>query len=286
MRDGSMMADPEDFRNERDDRLGRPVEIITSPANPTIKLARSLHRRRMRYRERAMLLEGLRTIETAFAYGAELRALLINADRINTIDTALLTRLSDESERVISVESRLFMEIAATEQPQPIIAVASLPERALPSDCSLVLAIDGLRDPGNLGTLIRSAAAAGVDAVALLPGSVDPTNPKAVRASAGTVYAVPIATVDDIGQLIDRAFAGSAQVVLADAPSDNAYDTYDWRSPTVLVVGSEADGVGETSRTFATGTVAIPMAQGVESLNAAVSGSILVFAIDSQRRRR
>lgn len=277
---------PECARNGRDDRPGRPVEIITSPANPTIKLARSLHRRRMRYRERALLIEGPRAIESAIDNGAHLRALLVDAERGEAVDPVLLARLSRGAERVIRVEPRLFQDITDTEQPQPLLAVASLPDRSLPADCSLVLAIDAIRDPGNLGTLIRSAAAAGLDAVALLPGTVDATNPKVVRASAGTLYAVPVVQVSDLGELIERAFTNPPQVVIAEASTDTMYDAFDWRSPTILVVGAEGEGVGETSRTFATASVSIPMNQGVESLNAAVSGSILLFAAASQRRSR
>ncbi len=276
---------PEGARNDRDDRPGRLAEIITSPANPTIKLARSLHRRRMRYRERALLIEGPRAIKTAVDNGAHVRALLIDADRIDAIDPLLLERLAREADRVVRVEPRLFQEITDTEQPQPLLAVSSLPDQPIPPDCSLVLAIDAIRDPGNLGTLIRSAAAAGADAVALLPGTVDPTNPKAVRASAGTLYVLPVIQIGDLGELINRAFATPPQVVVAEATTDMMHDAFDWRSPTILVIGAEGEGIGETSRTYATASVSIPMAQGVESLNAAVSGSILLFAAESQRRR-
>lgn len=278
-----MIDSPEGPREFRDDRPGRSLEVVTSTSNPTIKLARSLHRRRMRYRERALLIEGPRAIETAVDHGAHLRVVLLDASRID--DHSPPQRFLLSADRVMRVDTVLFREIADTENPQPVMAIASMPERTVPVDCSLVLAVDGVRDPGNLGTLIRSAAAAGVDAVALLPGSVDPTNLKVVRSSAGAIYAIPVVPFADIGQIVDRAFQTPPQVVLAEAGSDTAYDAFDWEPPSVLVIGSEGAGAGETTRTFATAAVAIPMAQGIESLNAAVSGSILLFEATSQRRR-
>ena len=277
-----MSDSPEGTRNTRDDRPGRPSEIVTSAANPTIKLARSLHRRRMRYRERALLIEGRRAIDTAVEHGARVRALLLDASR--AYEQPLLSHLMDAAERVVQVDGALFLEIAYTENPQPVIAITSMPQSSPPVDCSLVLALDGVRDPGNVGTLIRSAVAAGIDAVALLPGTVDPTNLKVVRSSAGAIYAIPLVPVEDIGQIIERLFRNQTQVIIAEASSDVSYDSVDWRVPSILVVGNEGAGVGETTRTFATAEVAIPMAQGIESLNAAVSGSILLFEATRQRR--
>ena len=256
--------------------------MVTSASNPTIKLARSLHRRRMRYRERALLIEGRRAIDTAIEHGARVRALLLDASRVH--EHPAPSQLLDAADRVLHVDRGLFLETADTESPQPVIAIATMPQSAPPVDCSLVLAVDGVRDPGNVGTLIRSAAAAGIDAVALLPGTVDPTNLKVVRSSAGAIYAIPLVPVEDIRQIVERLFRYETQVIVAEAGSDTSYDSVDWRMPSILVVGNEGAGVGETTRTFATAEVSIPMAEGIDSLNAAVSGSILLFEATRQRR--
>jgi RNA methyltransferase, TrmH family len=259
-------------------------ELITSPANPTIKLARSLHRRRMRYRERAILVEGARAIQAADEHGAGLRALLIDASRSGDIDPALLSRLRERAGRVLLVEQALFHQLTDTEHPQPLVAICAMPENPLPADSSFVVALDGVRDPGNLGTLLRSSAAAGADGVALLPGSVDPWNPKAVRASVGAVFALPLQQFSSAHDIVERTFLSRPNAVVADSDGELAYDAVDWTQPSLLIIGGEAEGASHEVRTYADIVVNIPMAPGIESLNAAMAGAIIAFEVARQRR--
>ncbi len=129
-------------------------ELITSPANPTIKLARSLHRRRMRHRERAILVEGTRAIHAASEHGAEIRALLIDAARAGDVDPLLLSSLRETARRVLLVDAPLFQQVTETDHPQPLVAICAMPNVVLPIDSTFVVALDGVRDPGNLGTLL------------------------------------------------------------------------------------------------------------------------------------
>jgi len=259
-------------------------DVISSAVNPTVKLARSLHRKPVRQRERALLVEGARAIGTAIEHQVRVRTLILDASRADSIDDRVLRPLAQAAGRVMQVTPKLFSEIAATENPQSIIAICDIPDRALPENCSLLLVCDGVRDPGNLGTLIRSAAAAGADGVIILPGCVDPFNPKAVRATAGAVFALPIRSARDVPELANRYFAAPPAVVVADANADLVYDAFDWRSPVAMVVGGEATGESSDTRTYATSSVCIPMQPGVESLNAAMAGSILLFEAARQRR--
>jgi TrmH family RNA methyltransferase len=266
------------------DVLAGRAELITSPANPTIKLARSLHRRRMRYRERALLVEGTRAIQTAADLAVPIRALLIDDSRIEMLDADLVRHLSGVARRTLRVDAPLFAELADTEHPQALIAICDLPDAALPTDCSFVIALDAVRDPGNLGTLIRSCAAAGADGIALLPGCVDPFNPKAVRASVGAVFALPVGQFATLADVISDCFLDRPMVVTADADGEIDYDALDWSRPAIAVIGGEAEGTTDEVRTYADFAVRIPMAPGIESLNAAVAGSILAFEVARQRR--
>jgi len=259
-------------------------ELITSPANPTIKLARSLHRRRMRYRERAILVEGTRAIETAADLGVTIRALLIDASRADSIDAASLDRLQERARRTLRVDPHLFAELTDTEHPQALVAVCDMPEVNLPDDCSFVVALDAVRDPGNLGTLIRTCAAAGADGIALLPGCVDPFNSKTIRASVGSVFALPVQPFADPNAIVDGCFLQPPAVVTTDADGDIDYDAFDWSQPSLIVIGGEADGTTEKVRTYADSVVRIPMSPAVESLNAAVAGAIIAFEVARQRR--
>jgi TrmH family RNA methyltransferase len=145
----------------------------------------------------------------------------------------------------------------------------------------LILIIDRLRDPGNLGTILRSAEAAGAGLVCLAPGTVDPYNPKVVRGAMGAHFRLPLANPD--WPAIANRVTGRA-VWLADAAGDVTYDAVDWTQPSALVVGGETTGVGREASLLATGRVSIPMATGAESLNAAMAATVLLFEAARQRR--
>lgn len=258
-------------------------ELITSPANPTLRYARSLQRRRVRARERALLVEGLRAIRTAIDAGSIPRAVLIDAGRRDELSPDDLILLRSSARRVMLVEPVLFAEVAETEHPQPVIAICELPGLAIPDDWSLLLAIDGVRDPGNLGTLIRTAAAAGADGVVILPDTVDPGNAKAVRSSAGSLFLLPVEHRRTLESLVTE--RPGVTVAVTEAAAALEYDGVDWSGPVILVIGGEATGVSTDTRTFATTAVRIPMGPGVESLNAAVAGAILLYEVRRQRRR-
>ncbi len=137
---------------------------------------------------------------------------------------------------------------------------------------------------GTSGHSSRSSAAAGADGVAILHGSVDPYNPKAVRASVGAIFALPIQSFAAVEDISDRCFLERPNVVVADSDAELSYDAVDWTQPSLLIIGGEAEGVSPEVRTYADIAVSIPMAPGVESLNAAVAGSIVAFEIARQRR--
>jgi TrmH family RNA methyltransferase len=147
----------------------------------------------------------------------------------------------------------------------------------------LGLALDGVRDPGNVGTMIRSAVAAGVDAILLLPGTADPFGPKAVRASAGLVGVAPLVRLDALSELPSELFDRPLQVVLADADAETPYTEIDWSHPSCLVIGGETAGFAPASRASATHRVRIPMQPPAESLNAGTAAAVVLF--EAVRRR-
>jgi TrmH family RNA methyltransferase len=281
-RRSSILDNP--IADHSDDWRDPADELVTSVANPAIRFARSLQRRRSRERERAALVEGVRAIDTALDFGARLRLLIVDAGRAGQLPKRELTRMQDAAGRVLYVADAPFASVADTEHPQPVIAVFELPSRELPHPATLVVALDAIRDPGNLGTLVRAALAAGADGLAMLPESVDVWNPKAIRASAGTIFGVAAPNFPDIGSAARQCFAARPAVVVADANAALSYDAFDWTQPVLLVVGGEAQGVGIEPRTYADVSVRIPMTAGVESLNAAVAGAVLLFEAARQRR--
>lgn len=256
-------------------------EVITSPANPIIAFVRSLGQREHRAAERAFVVEGVRAVRDALETGAVPRLVLVRADQTGGAATAELAFPAGTPVR--HVAPPLFDRLSDVQTPQGVLAVFPLPQ--VPDDVGgvpLVLVLDRLRDPGNLGTLLRTAAGAGVTGVYLTPESVDPWNPKVVRAGMGAHFRVPVFPLDAQGGV---ALQSRLPVrVVARAAAARTYDTIDWTGPVALVIGGETEGVSPTLAQWATDEVAIPLQGGVESLNAAVAGAVLLFEAARQRR--
>lgn len=258
----------------------RAPEVIRSPANSIIKYVRSLGRRSTRRRERAFVVEGVRAVLDAVAAGVR-PALVLLRDGV-----ALPGELADEVEgpTVRVVEPALFDGLCDTVHPQGVLAVFPLPELLIPTvRAPLYLVVDGVRDPGNLGTLLRAAGAAGATAALLGRGTVDPFNPKVVRAAMGAHFRLPIRELDERHVALIRETADLRAVArVGDHPP---HDALDWRQPAALIVVSETGKESGSVEALATKAVSIPMAAGVESLNAAIAGAVILFEAARQRRR-
>lgn len=256
--------------------------MITSPTNPKIKYVRALARRKTRQREGQFVIEGVRLIEEALRAGIIPALVFFTSDLKGTArGQALLADMEKHGVAPLLVSNALMKAMSDTQTPQGILAVVPFPQIALPPQPSLALIVDGIRDPGNLGTLLRTAQAAGVDAVLLAPGTVDPYNPKVVRGAMGAHFRLPIAA-RDWGTI--AASISQTQVLLADAQGELTYDAVDWRLPSALIIGSEARGASSRARQLAESRVSIPMQGETESLNAAIAAAIILFEAARQRR--
>ena len=256
------------------------ASFITSHANPAIALVRSLARRDRRAAEGAFVVEGVRAVRDALQTGAVPRLLLVQQGAPESWrDLALPARVQA---RV--VERQLFDRLSDVQTPQGILAVFPIPSLDPEPDdpAPLALVLDRLRDPGNLGTLLRSAAGAGVNAVYLSPETVDPWNPKVVRAGMGAHFRVPLVPLDR--DMLDKLRQRLPRRVVASAAATRPYDATDWTRAAALVIGGEAEGVGLELAAWGTEEVGIPLAHGVESLNAAVAGAVILFEAARQRR--
>ncbi|MEO7840377.1 MAG: RNA methyltransferase, partial [Anaerolineales bacterium] len=173
----------------------------------------------------------------------------------------------------------LMKSLSETETPQGILAVLEIIQLPIPNYLNFVLIPDQIRDPGNLGTLLRTAASAGVQAVLLPPETTDAFAPKVLRSGMGAHFRLPIhaMTWDEI-----RAQTNSLQIFLADMDGQSCWET-DLRQPLALVIGGEAEGASNEARKLATQKISIPMVGNIESLNAGVAGSVLMFEVVRQR---
>jgi TrmH family RNA methyltransferase len=246
-----------------------------------VKHARELLRKRKaREQHRQFVVEGVRMIEEAHRAGIR-PALFFYVPAF--LASAEGRRLAEDWRGAgETVSDKVLASISDTVTPQGVLAVVPYPQLAA-ARRALVLVLDSVRDPGNSGTLLRSAAAAGVDEVLIGPGSADPFNAKVVRAAMGAHFRVAVETAE--WAEIARRVAG-LDVVLAEAAGELDYDRHDWRRPSALIVGGEAEGASAEGRALARRLVRIPMRGGSESLNAAVAGSIILFEAARQRRGR
>lgn len=166
--------------------------------------------------------------------------------------------------------------VASTDHPQPHLATVRLPESVALPQGGFVVVLDQLNDPGNLGTILRSSEAAGVDAVVLTPGSVDPFNPKVVRSSAGAVFHVPVCTAT-----VDEVRAAGFRIVGTSSHQGDRHTQADWSGDLALVMGNEAHGLPDDASVD--GWVRIEHRGRAESLNVAMATTLLVFAAAEHR---
>ncbi len=247
------------------------------------RLVERLKTRKGRVREALVLVEGIRCAEAALDAGARIRFAVIApslADRPE--GTLLVDRLRAAHLDVRTVEEDELAALSDTETPQGVLLVAEEPRTDLadlPPGRWLVL--DAVQDPGNAGTLVRGAAAFGVDGVVSLDGTVDLWGPKAVRASAGLVFAVPVARAD-VGALVARCDSEGVEILVADASGEDIAGV-GAAGRVALVVGNEGAGVRDELVRVAGRRVSVPMEGSVESLNVGVAGSILLYAISGDR---
>ncbi len=259
--------------------------MITSPDNPTVKQARALLEPKGRREQGRGLVEGVRLVEEAMRAGSVPALVLFVAQaRDNRRAAALLSEASDRGAQLLELSPKLFETLTDTVTSQGVIAVVPQTAVTPAAAVSFVLLLDQLRDPGNLGTILRGAEAAGVQQVVLAPGCVDPWNPKVVRSGMGAHFRLPVVSAGRWEE-VDNALRG-LPLWLAEAQGAQAYDEVDWTQPSAVGVGGEAAGFSQEARRRGAGRVMIPMAGPVESLNAAMAATVLMFEVARQRGRR
>ena len=257
--------------------------MITSTDNPKVKLARSLLERRGREKQALCLVEGVRLIEDAMRAGSH-PALVFFAGSARLLPGLQSLLAIVETEKVPGWElaPEVFETLSDTVTSQGVIAVLPIPKTQARANPTLVLVLDRVRDPGNLGTILRSAAAAGVELVMLTRGCADPWSSKTLRAGMGAHFRLFLETKTGWPDIAQR--AARMQIWAADAQGDIVYDQVDWMRPSVLIVGGETEGLSPEALDLAAGRLAIPMRNRVDSLNAAMAATVILFEAARQRR--
>ncbi len=248
---------------------------------------RDLQRRKARGRRGLAVLEGVRLVEEALAAGLEFKGALVSPDLARTTrGQALVADLAGHAVAVEEVGARTFGQLAGTETPQGILAVVApriwTVADISPAPGSAVLVVDGVQDPGNLGTLIRTAHALGAAATIVLRGTADPMNAKALRGAMGATFRHPVVPLDDapfIAWARQRGLTLWAAAVDG-VPLARALDASTDREELIaVIVGNEGAGIRPQLNAISAQRVAIPLARGAESLNVAVAAGILLYEV-------
>jgi TrmH family RNA methyltransferase len=253
---------------------------ITSISNQRVKRVRALQAyRRDRWKEKCFVIEGTRLAHEALHAGRPID-LVLYTDRLKVKTPGLIHGLARLGGEVLSVSESVMAACSDTESPSGILVVVPFPELAMPERLTFALVIDRMADPGNLGALLRTSWALGVEAVFLTEGCVDPYNPKVVRAATGAHFHLPVFHIS-VSEIKDN--LKEMALWVAESSAGMAYNEVDWCEPTALVIGSEAHGVGDELRALDHKLVHIPIRSEVESLNAAVAAGIILTEISRQR---
>ena len=252
--------------------------MITSARNPNVKhVRRLLISRRFRQNENSFVVEGDRWLDEIIEQTITPHQVLINNQWYES--AANQARLETLGAPWKLVSDQVMTHMSDTESAPGVLAVIPMEKLPNPETTTLLLILDRVANPGNLGAILRTAAAAGVDAVLLAPGCVDQYNPKVVRGSMGAILHLPISRCSWTEIEAD---VSHMNVWLAAAHGDIQHAQVDWRQPSALIIGSEASGAGADAHRLSK-EVSIPMAKGSESLNVAVASGIILFEASRQR---
>jgi len=267
------------------------MEIISSSQNDKVKYLNKLYRSRNRRKEGVFILEGKRLIEAALAGGADFNQVFLTPAFFKSAENDnLLADLKLKAEFVY-LEEKLLKETASTVNPQGILAVVN--ESVFSGDdfynqADKILLLDRIQDPGNMGTMIRTAVAAGFDGIIALKGSVDIYNQKVIRATMGGIFSIPIRQKLSQKEFLAEIEAEAAdyELLSEDIEAEEYHFEHQYQDKLILMIGNEANGLDQNLLAKATAKIKIPLAGEIESLNAAVAASVISFEILSQSLKK
>ena len=265
------------------------VQQLTSRDNPVLKIIRLVSSGSRRAPKGLVIAEGIRILEEVANTGRQIEAVIFS-EKFGSIprEKDLLDRwlLSPGNLRLYRTTGNLFQSISTVQTPQGAIALVHIPELVLesidPPSNSLILFACGIQDPGNLGTLIRTAAATGTDLVCTSKGTVSARNPKVIRSSAGSCFRIPVVEHTEVSEFRRYCERYSIRPYRTDARAGVIYTEADLKSSCAVLLGNEGAGIAE-EEFCEYPAIRVPMMEGIESLNVAIAGAVILFEAFKQR---
>ncbi|MEB3309714.1 MAG: RNA methyltransferase [Snowella sp.] len=259
--------------------------MITSSQNPLVKQIRKLHRSKGRREQNLLLLEGTHLLETAWQGDCSFQTVCYTPQWQERY-SQLLERVIPRSQRIECVSPEVLQQLATTVNPDGVIATIERDFQTISRSNSLQLGLilERIQDPGNLGTIIRSAVATQVDQLWLSEDSVELDNPKVLRSSAGAWFHLSKQSHPDLGQLIKNYQAQGIQVIATRLDAAKTFWEIDFIQPSLILLGNEGAGLSPELSELADESVTIPLAPGVESLNVAIAAALLLYEAQRQKQ--
>ena len=262
--------------------------MISSHSNPKVKQVAQWQTNSGKRREEGVFLaEGFKMCEEAPE--RDVREIYITQEALEKAGTQPALREKLERIGYETVSSEVFRKMSDTRTPQGILCVVKRQEtdleRLLAAENPLLIVLEDLQDPGNLGTIVRTGEGAGVTGIVMSQGTVDIYNPKTIRATMGSIYRVPFVYTEDLGRAVGQMRERGMRVYAAHLAGEKDYDGFCYRKGTAFLIGNEARGLGGELSRQADDLLKIPMEGQVESLNAAVSAALLVYEAHRQRMK-
>lgn len=269
------------FVNSRQKKLQRN-NILTSTQNPLVKQVRKLHRSKEREKQNLLLIEGTNLVEAACHADYKLD-IIFYTEQWQQNHQPLCRIIAEQEVRVEFVSPEVLKAIATTVNPDGVVAIAPRPiTEPAPTLKSIGLALERLQDPGNLGTIIRTAAATGVDGLWLSADSVDFYSPKVLRASVGQWFRLPVVTNQNLFQLVEQQRQQGVQIIATTSKATKTYWDVDFTRPSLILLGNEGAGLSSELIDLVDVQIKIPLLNQVESLNVAVASGLLLYEAQRQ----
>ena len=250
--------------------------FIESKDNNLFKNTKKLKERKNRNKSNKYVIEGFRLVQEAFKAKVDVDYLIVTKDGSEKINQFLSDYITDQI-KMYQVSDNLFKELVSTENPQGILAVINMNIKPMNFNGNFYLLCDKLQDPGNVGTIIRTAHAAGVQGIILTKGTVDIYNEKAIRSTMGSIFYIPIHYDDDNLSLVKSLKSKGFKLLVTSLDTDKDFFQEDLGGKVVLTVGNEGNGVSEEIVNLADTKVKIPMPGNAESLNVAIATSVIMY---------
>jgi TrmH family RNA methyltransferase len=264
-----------------------PHNLVTSKENAVVKRLRSLHEPKHRKKEQAFLLEGVKMVEEAIRDNLGVEMVVCTPELLKHHGKGVLKLAESRQIDVVWISEKIMDSLSESKTPQPVMAVAGMrryeEEFLFAEPASLIVIAHQLQDPGNLGTIMRTAEATGVSGLGITPGTVDPYHPKSIRASMGSILRLPVAPVQNLPEFLGRCRKRGFQTAATVLNGRKTHFELDLTRPTVVIFGQEGAGLPEDVSKALDLHVRIPMAETIDSLNVATAAAVVLYEAVRQR---